>query len=355
MGIWGGIALGTVVGIWRLRGGVSPGPFMDAPRPRCLSARRSGGSATTSTRSFSAARQPAVGPADLTGSSPAGGAGFATFQPTFLYELIWNLALAAFLVWLGHHRRIRPPGLFALYVAGYSASASSRSRCGSTPPTTSRVATQLLRRLRTDGCRRAVPFMAGPRSGRPADQWVAGDRQRRSLGWTALALSRAAGRRGHPPLEAGLTARGVVGSRRSDLRTPQPQRRGRAPLRSSRGRAEARAQPEPEKRGSPSSMPTASRRDQRLVRPPAASSEDREPALGWRLHGPTGQSVCNPAERDRFAERPRRSRRRSAQRTRSRIDPGVSRGRHGSSHWRGSGSPGQSTYTLARSSSSPPR
>ena len=24
-------------------------------------------------------------------------------------------------MWLGHHRRIRPPGLFALYVAGYSA------------------------------------------------------------------------------------------------------------------------------------------------------------------------------------------------------------------------------------------
>jgi prolipoprotein diacylglyceryltransferase len=39
----------------------------------------------------------------------------------FLYEILWNLSLAAFLVWLGHHRRIRPPGLFALYVAGYSA------------------------------------------------------------------------------------------------------------------------------------------------------------------------------------------------------------------------------------------
>jgi Prolipoprotein diacylglyceryl transferase len=25
------------------------------------------------------------------------------------------------LVWLGHHRRIKPPGLFALYVFGYSA------------------------------------------------------------------------------------------------------------------------------------------------------------------------------------------------------------------------------------------
>jgi prolipoprotein diacylglyceryltransferase len=30
------------------------------------------------------------------------------------------LSLAAFLVWLGHHRKVRHPGLFALYVAGYS-------------------------------------------------------------------------------------------------------------------------------------------------------------------------------------------------------------------------------------------
>jgi prolipoprotein diacylglyceryltransferase len=34
--------------------------------------------------------------------------------------MIFNLALAAFLVWLGHRGRIRPPGLFALYVTGYS-------------------------------------------------------------------------------------------------------------------------------------------------------------------------------------------------------------------------------------------
>ena len=52
---------------------------------------------------------------------PPGYAQYATFQPTFLYEIIWNLSLAAFLVWLGHHRKIRPPGLLALYVAGYSA------------------------------------------------------------------------------------------------------------------------------------------------------------------------------------------------------------------------------------------
>jgi prolipoprotein diacylglyceryl transferase len=49
-----------------------------------------------------------------------GYAHYATFQPSFLYELIVDLALAAALVWLGHHRNIRPPGLLALYVVGYS-------------------------------------------------------------------------------------------------------------------------------------------------------------------------------------------------------------------------------------------
>src|SRR5208282_5767633 len=51
---------------------------------------------------------------------PAADLKYTTFQPSFLYELIFDLAFAAFLVWLGHHRNIRPPGLFALYVAGYS-------------------------------------------------------------------------------------------------------------------------------------------------------------------------------------------------------------------------------------------
>src|ERR1700750_1898079 len=52
---------------------------------------------------------------------PSGYASHATFQPTFLYEIIWNLGLAGFLIWLGYRRRIKPPGLMALYVAGYAA------------------------------------------------------------------------------------------------------------------------------------------------------------------------------------------------------------------------------------------
>jgi len=47
---------------------------------------------------------------------------YTTFHPAFLYELIFDMALAAALVWLGHHRGIGPPGPFALYVTGYPAS-----------------------------------------------------------------------------------------------------------------------------------------------------------------------------------------------------------------------------------------
>jgi prolipoprotein diacylglyceryl transferase len=52
---------------------------------------------------------------------PPGYLQYATFHPTFLYELIWDFLLAAVLVWVGHHTRVKAPGLFALYVAGYSA------------------------------------------------------------------------------------------------------------------------------------------------------------------------------------------------------------------------------------------
>src|SRR5205807_5928016 len=51
---------------------------------------------------------------------PPGYSQFATYQPTFLYEIIWNLLLAGVLIWLVRRHRFRPPGVFALYVAGYS-------------------------------------------------------------------------------------------------------------------------------------------------------------------------------------------------------------------------------------------
>jgi prolipoprotein diacylglyceryl transferase len=52
---------------------------------------------------------------------PAGYLEVATFHPTFLYEALWNLALAGGLVlWERHHPGTRPGRLFALYVAGYA-------------------------------------------------------------------------------------------------------------------------------------------------------------------------------------------------------------------------------------------
>jgi prolipoprotein diacylglyceryl transferase len=52
---------------------------------------------------------------------PAGYLDIQTFHPTFLYEALWNLALAGLLVWWERrHPGGRPGRLFALYVAGYA-------------------------------------------------------------------------------------------------------------------------------------------------------------------------------------------------------------------------------------------
>ena len=43
-----------------------------------------------------------------------------TFHPTFLYEALWNFAAAGILLVVERRFRIRPGGLFALYVFLYS-------------------------------------------------------------------------------------------------------------------------------------------------------------------------------------------------------------------------------------------
>jgi prolipoprotein diacylglyceryl transferase len=44
----------------------------------------------------------------------------ATYHPTFLYEALWNLALAGVLLWVERRVRLRRGQLFTLYVAGYA-------------------------------------------------------------------------------------------------------------------------------------------------------------------------------------------------------------------------------------------
>jgi prolipoprotein diacylglyceryl transferase len=122
LGIWGGIAGGTLAGLWVLRRrGANIPLFLDAAAPALLVAQAIGrvgnyfnqelfGGPTTLPWGLE------IAPAHR----PLGYAHYATFHPTFLYELVWNLLLAGALVWLGRRRTIRAPGLFALYVAGYS-------------------------------------------------------------------------------------------------------------------------------------------------------------------------------------------------------------------------------------------
>jgi len=122
LGIWGGIAGGTVAGLWVLRRRhVDTAAFMDAAAPGLLVAQAIGRIGNYFNQELFG------GPTSLPWGleidathRPLGYERFATFHPTFLYELLWNLALAAVLIWLGRRGRVRAPGLFALYVAGYS-------------------------------------------------------------------------------------------------------------------------------------------------------------------------------------------------------------------------------------------
>jgi prolipoprotein diacylglyceryl transferase len=122
LGIWGGIAGGTLAGLWVLRRrGADIPQFLDAAAPGLLVAQAIGRVGNYFNQElFGGPTSVPWGLKIDAAHRPAHYAQYTTFHPTFLYELVWNLALAGALVWLGRRGRIRAPGLFALYVAGYS-------------------------------------------------------------------------------------------------------------------------------------------------------------------------------------------------------------------------------------------
>jgi prolipoprotein diacylglyceryl transferase len=122
LGVWGGIAGGVLVGaVVVKRAGVSVLEFMDVVAPGLLLAQAIG-------RLGNYFNQELFGePTDLPWAleidpvnRPDGFADAETFHPTFLYELGWNLIGVAVLLWVDRRFRIKPPGLFALYVAWYT-------------------------------------------------------------------------------------------------------------------------------------------------------------------------------------------------------------------------------------------
>ncbi len=126
LGIWGGVAAGTAVGLWyvRRRRGLSKAEMlrlMDCVAPALLVAQSIGrlGNYFNQELFGKPSTLPWALKIDLA-HRPPGYLRYATFQPTFLYEFIWNLSLAAGLAWLVRRHRVRAPGVFALYIAGYS-------------------------------------------------------------------------------------------------------------------------------------------------------------------------------------------------------------------------------------------
>ncbi len=123
LGIWGAIAFGAV-GAWigAHRQGVRLAPFADAVAPGLLVAQAIGrlgnwfnqelfGGPTTLPWGLQV--DPAVAEA---AGHPAG----TLFHPTFLYEIVWNLAGAALLVWADRRFKLGYGRVFWLYVMVYT-------------------------------------------------------------------------------------------------------------------------------------------------------------------------------------------------------------------------------------------
>nr|MDP9459442.1 prolipoprotein diacylglyceryl transferase [Actinomycetota bacterium] len=128
LGIWGAIALGGV-GAWIAcrRRGIPLPAFADAVAPGLLVAQAIGRLGNWFNNELYG------GPTDLPwalkiyewsrGRAVVGAdgepvvAGF--FHPTFLYELLWNLAAAALVIWADRRFRLGHGRAFALYVAAY--------------------------------------------------------------------------------------------------------------------------------------------------------------------------------------------------------------------------------------------
>ncbi|HEX2393465.1 MAG TPA: prolipoprotein diacylglyceryl transferase [Solirubrobacterales bacterium] len=122
LGSWGAFSAGVLVAVWRVRrAGASVAQALDAAAPAFLVAMAIGRVANYVNQELFGEPTSLPWGVEIDPSHrPAGYHQYTTFQPTYFYEAVWDLSLAAFLVWLDNHRQIRPPGLFALFVTGYS-------------------------------------------------------------------------------------------------------------------------------------------------------------------------------------------------------------------------------------------
>jgi len=122
LGIWGAIAMGALgVYIGARRKGIKMAPVLDAMAPGVLVAQAIG-------RWWNGFNQELFGkPTDLPWGlkidpehRPPGYFQYSTFQPTFLYECLWDLGAFGFVIWADRRFRLGHGRVMALYVMAYT-------------------------------------------------------------------------------------------------------------------------------------------------------------------------------------------------------------------------------------------
>jgi prolipoprotein diacylglyceryl transferase len=122
LGVWGGIGLGALVGCLVVRrAGKSPWVMLDAAAPGLLLAHGIGRFGNWWNQElFGEPTDRRWGLEIDLENRPDDFLSFETFHPTFLYEFLYVTFMAGVLLAVGRIFRLRPPALFALYVAVYT-------------------------------------------------------------------------------------------------------------------------------------------------------------------------------------------------------------------------------------------
>ena len=122
LGIWGGVAAGAL-GAWFVlrRRGIPLLSYTDVVAPFVAIAQAIGRFGNYFNQELFG--RPTTLPWGLRidpQNRPAGYGRFATFHPTFLYEAIWDVGVAALVLWAARHWQLRRGKATALYVAAYT-------------------------------------------------------------------------------------------------------------------------------------------------------------------------------------------------------------------------------------------
>jgi prolipoprotein diacylglyceryl transferase len=117
LGIWGAIPFGLLVGAWVVRrSGNSVRLMMDAVAPGLLLAQGIGRWGNYFNQELYGKHTTLPWALEIHGKGAA-----HLYHPTFLYEFVWDLLGVVALLWIDRRFTIKRPGLFALYVAIYTA------------------------------------------------------------------------------------------------------------------------------------------------------------------------------------------------------------------------------------------